>query len=161
MVSASRSRIISAMGMTVGPPPGWEAAIYRRQADAGGLTYPVMHAATIVLPADRGDYGSGVVELLGPDDVFVAVLDFGPEAASTALFESLGGIPGLTPDAFRSRQLQRTIRGQAGVQRFFNSKGRGFCLYTVIGSLSNRISLTSRANELIGSLRIEPVAANS
>jgi hypothetical protein len=149
------------MGMTVGPPPGWEAAIYRRQADAGGLTYPVMHAATIVLPADRGDYGSGVVELLGPDDVFVAVLDFGPEAASTALFESLGGVPGLTPDAFRSRQLQRTIRGQAGVQRFFNSKGRGFCLYTVIGSLSNRISLTSRANELIGSLRIEPVAANS
>ena len=161
MVSVSRSRMISAMGITVGPPPGWEAAIYRRQADAGGLTYPVMHAATIVLPADRGDYGSGVVELLGPDDVFVSLLDFGPEAASTALFAALGGIPGLTPDVFRSRQLQRTIRGQAGAQRFFHSKGRGFCLYSVIGSLSNRVSLTARANELIGSLRIEPVAGDS
>jgi hypothetical protein len=157
MVAASRPRIISAMGMTVGPPPGWEATIYRRHSDPGGQTYPVMHAATVALPADRGDYGSGLVELLGPDDVFVSVLDFGPAAASTRLFESLGGIPGLTPDAFRSRQLQRTIRGQAGVQRFFNTKGRGFCLYSVIGSLTNRVPLTSRANELIGSLRIEPV----
>ena len=29
--------------------------------------------------------------------------------------------------------MQRAIRGQAGVQRFFNDQGRAFCLYVVLG----------------------------
>ena len=156
MAGPGGSRQLSALGISVSPPTGWEATIYRRPAHPGTLTFPVMHASTTALPANRGDYGSGVVELLGPDDVFVAMLDFGPGAAGTALFSGLHGIPGLTPDAYNPRQLQRTIRGQAGVQRFFTTKGRGFCLYSVIGSMSNRVSLTGRANQLIGSLHIDP-----
>jgi len=156
MASLPGGRVLNAMGMSVNPPAGWDATIYRRPADTGEHTFPVMHASTTTLPAVRGDYGSGAVELLGPDDVFVAVLDFGPEAAGTALFSGLRGVPGLTPDAFQARQLQRTIRGQAGVQRFFNTKGRGYCLYSVIGSIANRIPLTARANQLIGSLRLDP-----
>ena len=117
-----------------------------------------MHAATIPLPANRGDYGSGVVERLGPHDVFVSVLEFGTQAANTALFSGLRGVPGLTPDAYRPRQLQRTIRGQAGVQRFFTTAGRAFCLYSVIGGYANRVALTARANEILGSIRVEAVA---
>jgi len=142
--------------MSVTPPAGWDATIYRRSARPGEHTFPVMHACTTALPALRGDYGSGAVELLGPEDVFVAVLDFGPGAANTALFSGLRGVPGLTPDAYNPRQLQRTIRGQAGVQRFFTTRGRGYCLYSVVGSLTNRIPLTARANQLIGSLRFDP-----
>jgi hypothetical protein len=148
------SRQIAAMGLAVTPPSGWEASIYRRAATDGGITYPVLHAATVALPAVRGDYGGGLVELLGPNDVFVSMLEFGPEAAGSALFRSTTAIPGLTPDAYRPRQLQRTIRGQAGVQRFFTVAGRAFCLYSVIGALANRIPLTDRANQLIGTLRI-------
>jgi hypothetical protein len=144
------------MGMSVTPPAGWEATIYRRSARPGEHTFPVLHASTTRLPATRGDYGSGAVDLLGPNDVFVAVLDFGPSAAGTALFSGLRGVPGLTPDVYGARQLQRTIRGQAGVQRFFTTGGRGFCLYSVIGSMANRIPLTARANLLIGSLRFDP-----
>jgi hypothetical protein len=150
------TRQIAAMGMAVTAPPGWEAAIYRRQAVHGAITYPVMHAATIALPASRADYGGGLVELLGPEDVFVGVLEFGPEAASTPLFSALRSVPGLTPDAFRPQQLQRTIRGQAGVQRFFSVGGRAFCLYAVLGSIANRVKGAARANELIGSFRIDP-----
>jgi hypothetical protein len=146
------------MGLAVTPPAGWEAAIYRRPAVLGEQTYPVLHTATIPLPAGRGDYGAGLVELLGPDDVFVSVLEFGGEAASSPLFSALRAVPGLTPDAYRPRQLQRTILGQAGVQRFFTAAGRAFCLYSVIGSLANRVMLTARANEVLGTLRVGAVA---
>jgi hypothetical protein len=88
--------------------------------------------------------------------VFVAVLEFGPEAARSALFSGLRAVPGVTPDSFRPRQLQRTIRGQAGVQRFFTVAGRAFCLYAVVGSVANRVPLAARANQLIGSLGVSP-----
>jgi hypothetical protein len=153
-MAATRTRI-AAMGMATTPPAGWDVTIYRRSAAAGEQTRPILHAATRALVAGRGDYGSGQVEVLGPDDVFVAVLDFGNEAATTALFRGLTGLPALTPDAYRPRQLQRTISGQAGVQRFFTTAGRGFCLYSVIGAFANRVPLTLRANELLGTVQLE------
>lgn len=141
--------------MTIVPPSGWEASIYRRSAAAGEVTYPVVHAATVPLPAGRGDYGGGLVEQLGAEDVFVSFLEFGPEAAGSALFTTLSAVPALTPDAYRPRQLQRTILGQAGVQRFFTVSGRAFCLYSVIGAMTNRVPLTARANQVIASFRVE------
>lgn len=152
-------REMSAMGLSVVAPSGWDAAIYRRAPEDGTVTYPVVHAATVALPTQRGDYGSGLVELLGPEDVFVGVLEFGPEAAETPLFSALTAVPGLTPDSYRPRQLQRTILGQAGVQRFFTVGGRAFCLYSVVGAWTNRAALSQRANLLIGSLRISPVGS--
>jgi hypothetical protein len=143
------------MGLAVTPAAGWEATIYRRPAGRGEQTFPVVHAATVALPAGRGDYGGGLVELLGPDDLFVSLLEFGPEAARSPLFGHLAAVPGLTPDAYRPRQLQRTIRGQAGVQRFFTTAGRAFCLYSVVGSLANRVPLTARANQILGTIRVE------
>jgi hypothetical protein len=143
------------MGLAVTPPAGWEATIYKRPAAPGEHTYPILHAATVALPAERGDYGGGLVEVLGPEDVFVSILDFGPGAAQAPLFRALTAVPGLTPDAYRPRQLQRTIQGQAGVQRFFTSAGRGFCLYSVIGAAANRVALTARANQILGTVRIE------
>jgi hypothetical protein len=151
----STERRISAAGLSVAPPSGWDATIYRRPATAGEITYPVVHASTVPLVSGRGDYGGGLVETLGADDVFVSFLEFGPEAAETALFRQIQGVPGLTPDLYRPRQLQRTIAGQAGVQRFFSAGGRAFCLYSVIGAMTNRVALTDRANQVIGSFRVE------
>jgi hypothetical protein len=91
---------------------------------------------------------------MGPDDVFVSMLEFGGGAAGSPLFHA-AGVPGLTPDMFAPTQLQRVLRGQAGVQRFFNHAGRGFCLYAVIGSFSNRVPLCFRVNQVISSLQIE------
>lgn len=145
---------LRAQGLSAAPPAGWEAAIYRRPAQPGEETFGVLHAATVPLPAVRADYGGGVVETLGPEDLFISVLDFGPAAAGSALF-SAPGLPGLTPDMYGPKQLQRVLRGQAGVQRFFTANGRGFCLYSVIGSYANRNALTRRANAMIGTIRIE------
>lgn len=160
-LSASRSTSpatggsrISAQGLAAGPPRGWEATIYRHPPAPGEQTFAVLHAATVPLPAQRGDYGSGVVESLGPDDVFVALLDFGPGAAGAPLFAAQG-LPGLTPGMYGPKQLQRILRGQAGVQRFFTAQGRGFCLYSVIGAYANRMPLCARANQMIGSITIQ------
>jgi hypothetical protein len=147
-------RTLSSQGLTFSPPAGWEAAIYQRPALEGERTYPVIHAATVALPANRGDYGSGVVETLGPDDVFVAILEFGPNAAASPLFNKLRAVPVLTPDAYRPFQLQRAIPGQAGAQRFFTTAGRAFCLYSVIGALTQRLASTARVNQVLASLRV-------
>lgn len=152
--SSSSSSRIAAQGLSAAPPAGWEATIYRRPAQGQEQTFGVLHAATVPLPAVRGDYGGGLVETLGPGDVFVGVLDFGPGAAGTRLFAATG-LPGLTPDMYGPKQLQRVIRGQAGVQRFFNVGGRGFCLYSVVGSYANRVALCARANQMIGTIKVE------
>jgi hypothetical protein len=155
-VSGGIRTSVTAFGLSVTPPTGFEVAIFRRQPGPGQKTYAILHAATVPLPPTRGDFGSGVVELLGPDDLFVSVLEFGPESVGTPLFDGIRGVPGVTPDAYRPQQLQRTILGQAGVQRFFSAAGRAFCLYSVIGSVTNRVPLSARANKIIGSLRIQP-----
>ena len=156
MSTPTQSRRISSMGLAVAPPTGWEATIYRRTASPGERTYPIVHAATIPIPGERGDYGGGLVEVLGPNDVFVSLLEFGPDAARSALYRPAAAVPTLAPDDFRPRQLQRVIRGQAGAQRFVTVNGRAFCLYAVIGSIVNRLALAARANELIGSMWVDP-----
>jgi len=143
-------------GLQVAPPPGWDVRIYRRDAAVGETTHPILHAATTRLPADRGDYGSNVVDRLGPDDAFVALLEFGPEAAAATLF-ARGGAPRLTARDFHPRQLHRALPGQSGVQSFFHVRGRAFGLYAVLGAHSRRLLVAPRVHALVASIRVEPV----
>lgn len=155
-MTAAGTRIAS-YGLAVSPSSGWEAAIFRRRPAAGEITFPVLQAATVPLPPVRGDYGSGVVELLGAGDVFVSLLEFGPGAAGSPLFPPANAVPRLTADLYRPKALQRVIRGQAGVQRFFTLSGRAFCLYSVIGSFARRDPLSILADQLVGSLEISQI----
>src|SRR5271165_5537651 len=45
----SPARRISSSGLSVAPPVGWEATIYRRTAAPGEVTFPVVHVATVPL----------------------------------------------------------------------------------------------------------------
>ena len=65
---------ISAHGLAVDLPVGWEAAIYRRPPGESGTTHPVMHIATFGLPVGRGDFGSGAVDLMDPDDALIVCI---------------------------------------------------------------------------------------
>ena len=153
----STSRKLTALGLSVTPPTGWEAAIYLRPPGPGERTYPILHAATRPLIPGRGDYGAGVVETLGPGDVFVSLLDFGPAEPEAKLFNPVAIVPRVTPESFGPRQLQRLIPGQAGVQRFVAIAGRALCLYTVIGSMADRVALAARANDLISTVAVDPL----
>lgn len=135
-------------------PSGWDGRIYRRLATAAGsTTHPVLHAATFPLPEERGDYGSGAVERMRTGDLFVALLEFDPEAAATPLF-AWERPPALLPEYFSPDALQRVIPGQGGAQFFFSEWGRAFCLYVVLGSYAARTRLVPRADALYRTLAI-------
>ena len=149
---------VSMDGLSVTVPPAWEARISRSTTDAeSGLTWPVAHISTIPLPSQRGDYGSNVVERLGPDDIFVSLVEFGPEAVDTALFPRVDVMPNtIGPDEFQPRQLQRVLPGQAGKQVFFTYQDRAFCLYVVFGSFARRSGLSQRLSDLLKQMTIAP-----
>lgn len=170
---------LSAHGITTELPAGWEGRITRRRrpsatsptgasstgpavaARAGAIgspdeiPEPVVHLANFALPEDRGDFGSGAVDVMRSGHVFVSLFEFGPESVGQALFASQG-IPTLRPRMFASSALQKTITGQAGCQRFFTHNGRAFCLYVVLGKQADAAALVPKTNGVLRATTIEP-----
>jgi hypothetical protein len=161
---------LAAHGIEVALPTGWEGRVFRRPAagevaaadadgppaPAGETTHAVLHAATIALPPGVGDFASGAVDKLGADDILVVLFEYDPASVDTPLFEETGIPRQLRADDFSPNVMQRAIRGQAGVQRFFNEQRRAFCLYVVIGSFAHRQSLVTRVNQVLATLTIDP-----
>lgn len=172
---------IDSAGLHADVPSGWEGEIYSRPDPATGEEGPstarsddpapdtfstmstagapdfrhnFLHLATFPLPPERADYGNGAVQLMGPDDIFVAILEHPAEDAAQPLFAP-DGLPRLTPGDFRTDVLHRTIPGHSGHQRFFHVGGRAFCLYIVLGSHERREALVPRANQILEGLRID------
>ena len=136
-------------GVRLALPTGWEARARLQPSNvAGRRGNLVLHAATIPLPADRGDFGSGVVEHLAPDDVFLSLFEYDAADADKALFAA-EGLPVLRPSDFSTAHLQRTAGGRSGGQWFFQVAGRPFCLFVVLGSHSRRAAGAARASALL------------
>lgn len=170
-VVAGTNRVLAARrvhnyGVTVDSPGGWDVDILRRPRHVGVLshtefgtttvediTHPIVHACTLALPEDRGDFGSGVTTLLGTDDVFVALVEYGAESAGYGLFADQG-FPALAPPHFGPNNLQRPLPGLSAAQRFFTEGGRAFCLFVVLGSHSRRMVTVPRAVALVRRISI-------
>jgi hypothetical protein len=146
---------VSAHGLELDVPRGWEARIQRRDVVAfGEATQPIVHLANFPLPEQRGDFGAGVVETMRDRDTFVVLFEYGSESVGTALFRHQG-VPRLTPRHFNARRLQRTIPGQVGTQLFFTAGNRAFCLYAVVAGTRNVPVAVADVNRTARSLRIE------
>ncbi len=147
-------------GLEIEVPQGWDGEIYRRSSEFTTLSgpddasRPVMHMANFPLPPDRGDFGSGAVELMRSDDLLVVLFEYGPEAVGTALF-SKQGVPTVSATDFDPNAMQRPLPGQSGAQYFFTMNGRAFCLYVALGSHLFRQELAPMVNELLGLLQID------
>lgn len=150
---------INAHGLEVDVPRGWDGEIYRR---TGGLkplggpaehTSAVLHLANFPLPPSRGDYGSGAVEVMGADGIFLSLFEFGPESVGRTLFQA-EGLPEPEPGDFAPQTMQRPLPGQSGAQYFFSVGGRPFCLYVVLGSHSRRRELVPEVNQVLASLSV-------
>lgn len=141
-------------GLQLELPAGWEARI-RRQApsERGRVGNVLLHAATIALPEQRGDFGSGVVERLGPDDAFVAMLEYDVADAATVLF-SAPRLPVPKPSDFSPDVLQRTMAGNTGAQWFFSLAGRPFSLHAVLGSHARRAPGAAKVDRLLRGLTV-------
>lgn len=166
---------LSAHGITVGMPTGWEGRVFRRPssgevsatavdgppAPPGETTYAVVHVATIPLPAGLGDFGSAAVPDLGPEDAFVMLVEFDPDQVTQPLFARSGVPRSLQADDFSPQVMQRRVEGQAGCQIFCNEAGRAFCLYVVIGAFRNRDRTVTRVNEVLAQLDIDGSGAGA
>ena len=154
---------LSAYGIGLDVPTGWEAELSLQQdaeeTDAGpappGDGLVVLHAANFWLPNERDDYGSEALEAMGPAGVFIALVEFDPGAVGSLLFKRHGIPANLQPDDFDPAGLRRPMRQQAGLQRFFHSAGRAFCLHAAIGTYNNRYMLSQDVNRLLSNLTIE------
>lgn len=153
---------IAAHGLGADLPDGWEGAIRAERDDqlgaasaAGGVAFPVAHLGSFALPDDRGDFGSGAVDLMSSGDDFVALLEYGPEEVGSALFSGDGLPRRLDPRRFSNRALQRTLRGQAGLQEFFTHAGRAFCLYVVLGDADDAHRHVRAVERVLAGLDIE------
>ncbi len=141
-------------GIEVDVPQGWDGEIYRRNPEGlGGDTMPVMHLANFPLPSDRGDFGSGAVELMRSDGVLIALAEFGPDSVGTALF-AREGFPVVRAEDFAPEQMQRPLPGQSGAQYFFTENGRSFCLYVALGSHVRRRELVPEVNQLLETVSV-------
>ncbi|PPK98067.1 hypothetical protein CLV92_102220 [Kineococcus xinjiangensis] len=152
---------LRAHGMAVDAPRGWEVRISRRRREGqevGAERRPVLHAATVALPEERGDFGGGVTPLLSEEDLFVSLFEYGPEAVGTPLFATKGR-PRPTVADFAPNRLQRSIPGQSGCQWFFQEGGRAFCLYVVLGSHARRAALVNRLNDVLATLDLDADAS--
>ncbi|MCW2667990.1 MAG: hypothetical protein JWN57_2952 [Frankiales bacterium] len=146
---------LTGAGLAVDLPPGWEVRVRGQQASGRAATRnALLHAATVPLPADRGDFGSGVWELLGPDDAFVALLEYDEEDADAVLFAA-AGLPAVRPSDFSPAAMQRTVGACSGGQWFFRLHGRAFCLYAVLGSHSRRAAGAARVAALLRTVAVE------
>ena len=141
-------------GLSLVVPSGWEARVRRQDPSQPGRDGDVLlHAATVPLPEQRGDFGSGVVETLGPDDAFVAMLEYDPRDADKVLFRA-PRLPVPKPSDFSPSVLQRTRAGNTGAQWFFSLAGRPFSLHAVLGSHARRAPGAVKVAQLLSGLRV-------
>ncbi|MCU1590875.1 MAG: hypothetical protein JWP11_2131 [Frankiales bacterium] len=143
-------------GLRLVLPSGWEARVRRQEPSQPGRPGNVLlHAATVVLPDQRGDFGSGVVEQLGPDDAFLAMFEYDEGDAAKVLFRS-GRLPVPKPSDFSPDVLQRTRAGNTGAQWFFSLAGRAFSLHCVLGSHARRAPGATKVAQLLAGLAVGP-----
>ena len=164
---------LQAHGIETDLLPGWEGRIAlrtlpRSEAIAssepaaralgteGERPNPVVHLANFALPEQRGDFGSGAVDVMTEEHVLVVLFEYGPESLGKALFKRRGLPIPLTPNMFSPSALQRTLAGQAGCQVFFTIENRAFCCYTVLGRQSAANRVLPQANATLAATRISP-----
>lgn len=155
------TRRITAHGLSVTVPTGWDGAITRSLAVSasadvadGGSVNPVMHVATFALPAVRGDFGGDMLAAMGPDDLFVALVEYDRSSAGSELFAH-DGIRTIIGSGFAREDMHRPLPGQSGHQQFFSQAGRAFCLYVAIGSHRRRERLARAAAMIAATISVE------
>jgi hypothetical protein len=121
---------LSAHGLAIDLPAGWEGRIYRRP---GGD--PILHAASFPLPAADGDFGSEATARMPLGGSFLVLSEYragqGLEPGRGLFAARQMPLP-LELAQFHPRTLQVGRLGQVGLQHFFSAGRRPFCLYAVM-----------------------------
>jgi hypothetical protein len=146
---------LTRQGLEIELPDGWDARIYRREAEPDATTRRALHAANFALPSGLGDYAVDAAESMTAGDVLVVLLEFDPDRAGQGLFGNEGLPTGLAATDFSPTAMPRAMPGRTAAQWFFSQGGRAFCLYVVLGSHAGRADMMPVVNQVVQTLRIE------
>jgi len=149
------STSLKANGVTVAVLDGWDVEMSALSATP---SRSLVHLGNFALPVERGDYGSGAVEIMGSAGIFMALMEFDTSAASTALFSGAVMPTNLAIADFSPQTLQRRLPNQLGTQRFFVASDRPFVLYAVLGSTRMASVLVSEMNRVLRGISIGSAA---
>ena len=89
---------LRAHGIEAPLPGGFEGRSSSGRPVGDEVPYPVAHFATFALPTDVGDFGGGAVNLMGVNDIFAVLFEYGPESLGRRLFARQGMPRSLTTD---------------------------------------------------------------
>jgi hypothetical protein len=147
---------IDGQNVSVALPAGWEGEISNglQLLSDGAVRPTVAHLANFPLPPGRGDFGSGAVELMQPGDALVVLFEYDRSSADRSLFKAAGPPRALTAADFNPETLHSPVPAMSGVQRFFNHRGRAFCLFVVVGSHLDRADVLPQINAVLSGIEI-------
>lgn len=149
--------ILEAHGISIELSPGWSGRVFRRPG--GNAT---LHAADFPLALHDGEFGDATTAAMGSDGSFLALAEYLPGAGlkpGEGLFAPPRIPLPLDPTRFAADRLAHPRRGQAGMQQFFTSSGRPFCLYLVVaGGLASRRRQLAGLDRVLATIRIAPAA---
>lgn len=147
--------ILEAHGLRVELPRGWSGRVFRRSAHIATL-----HAADFQLPMEDGEFGDRATSTMPAVAAFLALTEYEPGSGlepGVGLFAARGIALPLDPAAFSARGMPHPRPGQAGMQHFFTSAGRPFCLYVVVaGARVHRRAQLLTLDHVLGTLQISP-----
>ena len=164
---------LQAHGIETDLPPGWEGRISLRRppvtADRPAARAaerpmgravtdsPVVHLANFPLPEQRGDFGSGAVDLMGSGHVLVVLFEYGPESVGQALFRRQGLPTQLRPGHVQpARRCSGRCPARPGARCSSpRPDGRSACTSCSVAT-ARRPRLVPLANRTLSATRIAP-----
>lgn len=144
---------LSAHGLRIELPRGWSGRIWAR-----GRGIATLHAASFRLALDDGEFGDATTTAMPHGSSFLALTEYRPAdglVAGEGLFAPRRIPRRLDPSRFSERGLAHPRPGQAGMQHFFTSAHRPFCLYVVLaGARAHRRRQLAAVDQVLATLEI-------
>jgi hypothetical protein len=144
---------LAAHGLTIDLPVGWSGRVFAR---AGANA--TLHAGDFPIAAIDGEFGDRSTASMPDGGSFVALAEYLPGSGlepGRGLFAARRLPLPLDPLRFSPHRLAHPRSGQAGLQHFFSTADRPFCLYLVIaGGRAPRRAQLARLDHVLGSLQI-------
>lgn len=149
--------ILAAHSISLALPAGWSGRLFSRH---GGLA--TLHAGNFTLALRDGEFGDSSTAAMRPGAAFIALTEYRPGSGlkpGSGLFVSRHIPLPLDPTAFAITGLAHPRPGQTGMQHFFTTSGRPFCLYVVLaGDRTTRRRQLAMLDHVLASLKIERAA---
>jgi hypothetical protein len=143
--------ILEAHGLRVELPRGWSGRVFAREAGIACL-----HAGSFPVVLQDGEFGDRSTGAMPAHGTFIALVEYLPGGGlepGRGLFSPRRVRMPLDPLSFSPHGLAHPRPGQSGMQHFFASWERPFCLYVVIKG--DRRRQLAAANHVLRSLRID------